>query len=112
MDSFDYEANYKPKTDLLKALTILTSTIVMVSLLRKLIPDPDYRRFVVAVVVIAANLGLWDGQELETLSNFYANSKIVLPPPTHGVIFHPCMVNELEWQLNMKEGFSASKKKH
>lgn len=35
----------------------LTSTIVMVSLLRKLIRDPNYRRFVGAVVVIAANAG-------------------------------------------------------
>lgn len=35
----------------------LTSTIVMVSLLRKLVPDPDRRRFLGAVVVIAANSG-------------------------------------------------------
>uniref|UniRef100_A0A0D6R2A7 Citrate transporter-like domain-containing protein n=1 Tax=Araucaria cunninghamii TaxID=56994 RepID=A0A0D6R2A7_ARACU len=35
----------------------LTTTIVMVSLLKKLIPDPEYRRFVGAVVVIAANAG-------------------------------------------------------
>eukprot|EP00252_Welwitschia_mirabilis_P019329 TRINITY_DN4441_c0_g1_i1.p1 TRINITY_DN4441_c0_g1~~TRINITY_DN4441_c0_g1_i1.p1 ORF type:complete len:575 (+),score=122.66 TRINITY_DN4441_c0_g1_i1:396-2120(+) len=35
----------------------LTTTIVMVSLLRKLIPDPAYRRFMGAVVVIAANAG-------------------------------------------------------
>ncbi|GLJ11253.1 hypothetical protein SUGI_0148710 [Cryptomeria japonica] len=74
-----------------------TSRIAMVSLLRKLILDPDYRRFVGAVVVIAANLGVWRGQEPETLSKFYANNKIVLLPPTHGVIFPPCVVNELEW---------------
>lgn len=35
----------------------LTSTIVMVSLLRKLVPDPAQRRFLGAVVVIAANSG-------------------------------------------------------
>ncbi|KAG0578967.1 hypothetical protein M758_4G055300 [Ceratodon purpureus] len=35
----------------------LTSTIVMVSLLRKLIKDPDQRRYLGAVVVIAANAG-------------------------------------------------------
>lgn len=35
----------------------LTTTIIMVSLLRKLIPDPEHRRFMGAVVVIAANAG-------------------------------------------------------
>lgn len=35
----------------------LTSTIVMVSLLRKLVKDPEYRRYLGAVVVIAANAG-------------------------------------------------------
>lgn len=35
----------------------LTSTIVMVSLLRKLVPNPDERKFLGAVVVIAANSG-------------------------------------------------------
>lgn len=35
----------------------LTSTIVMVSLLRKLVKDPEQRRFLGAVVVIAANAG-------------------------------------------------------
>eukprot|EP00249_Psilotum_nudum_P017105 c26164_g1_i1 orf=535-2295(-) len=35
----------------------LTSTIVMVSLLRRLVPDPERRRFLGAVVVIAANSG-------------------------------------------------------
>lgn len=35
----------------------LTSTIVMVSLLRKLVPDPERRKFLGAVVVIAANAG-------------------------------------------------------
>ena len=35
----------------------LTSTIVMVSLLRKLCPDPETRKFLGAVVVIAANAG-------------------------------------------------------
>ncbi|GAQ84367.1 Na+/H+ antiporter [Klebsormidium nitens] len=35
----------------------LTTTIVMVSLLRKLVPDPEQRRFYGAVVVIAANAG-------------------------------------------------------
>uniref|UniRef100_A0A7I4DL00 Citrate transporter-like domain-containing protein n=2 Tax=Physcomitrium patens TaxID=3218 RepID=A0A7I4DL00_PHYPA len=35
----------------------LTSTIVMVSLLRKLVNDPEQRRFLGAVVVIAANSG-------------------------------------------------------
>lgn len=35
----------------------LTSTIVMVSLLRKLVPDRDLRKFFGAVVVIAANAG-------------------------------------------------------
>lgn len=35
----------------------LTSTIVMVSLLRKLVADPERRKFLGAVVVIAANAG-------------------------------------------------------
>ncbi|CAN6450999.1 unnamed protein product [Victoria cruziana] len=35
----------------------LTSTIVMVSLLRKLVPSSEYRKFLGAVVVIAANSG-------------------------------------------------------
>lgn len=35
----------------------LTSTIVMISLLRKLVKDPDQRRYLGAVVVIAANAG-------------------------------------------------------
>lgn len=35
----------------------LTTTIIMVSLLRKLIPDLEHRRFMGAVVVIAANAG-------------------------------------------------------
>ncbi|KAG9440338.1 hypothetical protein H6P81_020503 [Aristolochia fimbriata] len=35
----------------------LTSTIVMVSLLRKLVPPSEYRKFLGAVVVIAANAG-------------------------------------------------------
>ena len=35
----------------------LTSTIVMVSLLRKLVDDPEDRKFFGAVVVIAANAG-------------------------------------------------------
>jgi len=35
----------------------LTSTIVMVSLLRKLVPDAEQRKFIGAVVVIAANAG-------------------------------------------------------
>ncbi|XP_002966244.2 sodium/proton antiporter 2 [Selaginella moellendorffii] len=35
----------------------LTSTIVMVSLLRKLVPDPEQRKLLGAVVVIAANAG-------------------------------------------------------
>ncbi|KAL5707074.1 Sodium/proton antiporter 1 [Ranunculus cassubicifolius] len=35
----------------------LTSTIVMVSLLRKLVPPGEYRKFLGAVVVIAANAG-------------------------------------------------------
>jgi Na+/H+ antiporter NhaD/arsenite permease-like protein len=35
----------------------LTSTIVMVSLLRKLVSNPEQRRFLGAVVVIAANAG-------------------------------------------------------
>jgi len=39
------------------SLDNLTSTIVMVSLLRKLCPDPDTRKSLGAVVVIAANSG-------------------------------------------------------
>lgn len=35
----------------------LTSTIVMVSLLRKLVPPSEYRKFLGAVIVIAANAG-------------------------------------------------------
>ncbi|KAH0918326.1 hypothetical protein HID58_025986, partial [Brassica napus] len=42
---------------LLSILDNLSSTIVMVSLLRKLVPQSEYRKLLGAVVVIAANAG-------------------------------------------------------
>ncbi|KAJ7561726.1 hypothetical protein O6H91_03G038800 [Diphasiastrum complanatum] len=75
----------------------LTSTIVMVSLLRKLVPDPEQRKFLGAVVVIAANSGgawtpigdvtttmLWiNGQisTLKTMQDLFLPSFISLAVP-------------------------------
>ncbi|XP_048337406.2 sodium/proton antiporter 1 isoform X1 [Ziziphus jujuba] len=75
----------------------LTSTIVMVSLLRKLVPPSEYRKLLGAVVVIAANAGgawtpigdvtttmLWiHGQisTLETMKNLAIPSAISLAVP-------------------------------
>uniref|UniRef100_A0A1D1Y6V9 Putative transporter Rv2685/MT2759 n=1 Tax=Anthurium amnicola TaxID=1678845 RepID=A0A1D1Y6V9_9ARAE len=75
----------------------LTSTIVMVSLLRKLVPPSEYRRFLGAVVVIAANAGgawtpigdvtttmLWiHGQisTLQTMQGLFIPSAISLAVP-------------------------------
>ncbi|KAF3435464.1 hypothetical protein FNV43_RR22553 [Rhamnella rubrinervis] len=75
----------------------LTSTIVMVSLLRKLVPPSEYRKLLGAVVVIAANAGgawtpigdvtttmLWiHGQisALETMKNLVLPSAISLAVP-------------------------------
>ncbi|PON74675.1 Citrate transporter-like domain containing protein [Parasponia andersonii] len=75
----------------------LTSTIVMVSLLRKLVPPSEYRKLLGAVVVIAANAGgawtpigdvtttmLWiHGQisTLETMKNLVLPSAISLAVP-------------------------------
>jgi len=67
----------------------LTTTIIMVSLLQKLCPDPETRRFLGAVVVIAANAGgawtpigdvtttmLWVGGQISTLPTM---TSLVLP---------------------------------
>ncbi|OVA02063.1 Citrate transporter-like domain [Macleaya cordata] len=75
----------------------LTSTIVMVSLLRKLVPPSDYRKFLGAVVVIAANAGgawtpigdvtttmLWiHGQisTLQTMKDLFIPSAVSLAVP-------------------------------
>ncbi|KAK1274998.1 hypothetical protein QJS04_geneDACA001711 [Acorus gramineus] len=75
----------------------LTSTIVMVSLLRKLVPPSEYRKFLGAVVVIAANAGgawtpigdvtttmLWiHGQisTLQTIKGLFVPSAISLVVP-------------------------------
>ncbi|KAF3435459.1 hypothetical protein FNV43_RR22548 [Rhamnella rubrinervis] len=75
----------------------LTSTIIMVSLLRKLVPPSEYRKLLGAVVVIAANAGgawtpigdvtttmLWiHGQisTLETMKNLVLPSAISLAVP-------------------------------
>ncbi|CAA6670556.1 unnamed protein product [Spirodela intermedia] len=75
----------------------LTSTIVMVSLLRKLVPPSEYRKFLGAVVVIAANAGgawtpigdvtttmLWiHGQitTLQTMQGLFIPSAISLAVP-------------------------------
>ncbi|KAF5178228.1 Sodium/proton antiporter [Thalictrum thalictroides] len=75
----------------------LTSTIVMVSLLRKLVPPSDYRKLLGAVVVIAANAGgawtpigdvtttmLWiHGQisTLQTMKDLFIPSAVSLAVP-------------------------------
>ncbi|CAL9075447.1 unnamed protein product [Musa textilis] len=75
----------------------LTSTIVMVSLLRKLVPPSEYRKFLGAVVVIAANAGgawtpigdvtttmLWiNGQisTLQTMQDLFIPSALSLAVP-------------------------------
>ncbi|GMH02851.1 hypothetical protein Nepgr_004690 [Nepenthes gracilis] len=75
----------------------LTSTIIMVSLLRKLVPPSEYRKLLGAVVVISANAGgawtpigdvtttmLWiDGQisTLQTIKDLFIPSAISLAVP-------------------------------
>lgn len=59
----------------------LTSTIVMVSLLRKLCPDPETRKFLGAVVVIAANAGgAWTPIGDVTTTMLWINGQISTVP--------------------------------
>ena len=71
----------------------LTSTIVMVSLLRKLCPDPLTRRFLGAVVVIAANAGgAWTPIGDVTTTMLWINGNITTLPTMHD-LFLPSAVS-------------------
>lgn len=73
----------------------LTSTIVMVSLLRKLCPDPDTRKFLGAVVVIAANAGgAWTPIGDVTTTMLWINGQITTVPTMRDLIF-PSIVSLL-----------------
>ncbi len=74
----------------------LTATIVMVSLLRKLADDPHDRRWLAALIIIAANAGgawspigdvtttmLWIGGQVTTLQ---VVSRLILPAMTNAVV--------------------------
>lgn len=65
----------------------LTSTIVMVSLLRKLCPDPETRRFLGAVVVIAANAGgAWTPIGDVTTTMLWINGQISTLPTMRDLV--------------------------
>lgn len=73
----------------------LTSTIVMVSLLRKLCPDPDTRKFLGAVVVIAANAGgAWTPIGDVTTTMLWINGQITTLPTMRDLVF-PSIVSLL-----------------
>lgn len=66
----------------------LTSTIVMVSLLRKLCPDPDTRKFLGAIVVIAANAGgAWTPIGDVTTTMLWINGQITTLPTMRDLVF-------------------------
>lgn len=66
----------------------LTSTIVMVSLLRKLCPDPETRKFLGAVVVIAANAGgAWTPIGDVTTTMLWINGQITTLPTMRDLVF-------------------------
>lgn len=66
----------------------LTSTIVMVSLLRKLVPDPDTRKLLGAVVVIAANAGgAWTPIGDVTTTMLWINGQIGTTNTMTGLFF-------------------------
>eukprot|EP01026_Neomeris_dumetosa_P012490 TRINITY_DN1435_c0_g1_i11.p1 TRINITY_DN1435_c0_g1~~TRINITY_DN1435_c0_g1_i11.p1 ORF type:complete len:565 (+),score=84.30 TRINITY_DN1435_c0_g1_i11:935-2629(+) len=66
----------------------LTSTIVMVSLLRKLCPDPETRKALGAVVVIAANAGgAWTPIGDVTTTMLWINGQITTLPTMRDLVF-------------------------
>ncbi|KAK1300946.1 hypothetical protein QJS10_CPB13g00533 [Acorus calamus] len=90
----------------------LTSTIVMVSLLRKLVPPSEYRKFLGAVVVIAANAGgawtpigdvtttmLWIHGQISTLQTV----KGLFVPSAISLVV-PLALMSLTSEVNGKEG--------
>lgn len=110
------------------ALDNLTTTIVMVSLLRKLIKDPDTRLFYVGIVIIAANAGgawspigdvtttmLWIGGQISAvniISNLFLPSLISLAIPLtvlsltmKGNVERPFLATETYQQLSRKQQF-------
>eukprot|EP00898_Chlorokybus_atmophyticus_P004899 jgi/Chlat1/540/Chrsp103S08599 len=71
----------------------LTSTIVMVSLLRKLIPDPELRKYFGATVVIAANAGgAWTPIGDVTTTMLWINGQISTLPTMRDLLL-PAMVS-------------------
>lgn len=73
----------------------LTSTIVMVSLLRKLCPDPTTRRFLGAVVVIAANAGgAWTPIGDVTTTMLWINGQVTTIPTMRDLVL-PSLVSLL-----------------
>lgn len=73
----------------------LTSTIVMVSLLRKLCPDPETRRFLGAVVVIAANAGgAWTPIGDVTTTMLWINGQVTTLPTMRDLVL-PSLVSVL-----------------
>ncbi|KAK8964834.1 hypothetical protein KSP40_PGU006661 [Platanthera guangdongensis] len=71
----------------------LTSTIVMVSLLRKLVPPSEYRRILGAVVVIAANAGgAWTPIGDITTTMLWIHGQISTLPTMKG-LFIPSVVS-------------------
>ncbi len=94
----------------------LTTTIVMVSLLRKLIKDPDTRLFYVGIVVVAANAGgawspigdvtttmLWIGGQI---SAFNIISRLFLPSLISLIV--PLGVLSLTMKGNVERPFLAT----
>ncbi|GKD56855.1 sodium/proton antiporter 1 [Tanacetum coccineum] len=71
----------------------LTSTIVMVSLLRKLVPPSEYRKLLGAVVVIAANAGgAWTPIGDVTTTMLWIHGQITTLPTMTG-LFLPSVVS-------------------
>ncbi|XP_059652940.1 sodium/proton antiporter 1 isoform X2 [Cornus florida] len=94
----------------------LTSTIVMVSLLRKLVPPSEYRKILGAVVVIAANAGgawtpigdvtttmLWIHGQISTLQTM---KDLVIPSAVSLVV--PLALMSFTSEVNGKEQDSSS----
>ncbi|CAI5988410.1 unnamed protein product [Closterium sp. NIES-64] len=101
----------------------LTSTIVMVSLLRKLVPDPERRKFLGAVVVIAANSGgawtpigdvtttmLWiHGQisTVKTITDLFIPSLVSLVVPLTLLSFDKSLVGDSDKAAAAKSTFAS-----
>jgi len=87
-------------------LNNLTVTIVMVSLLRKLIPDDDDRRLFGAMVVVAANAGgVWTPIGDVTTTMLWINNQLSTVP-TVTQLFLPsivCLVASLAFLVNQVE---------